>query len=102
MQPGRAAGLSSHWRDSYALLRSGKALTPETLTLLAANYDVPESERKPLDQIVFADDPFLAEINIVHQGAAHADALALVVQFAEKLARRVSDADVASGKTRAA
>ena len=101
MQPGRAPGLSSHWRDSYGLLRSGKALTPETLTLLAANYDVPESERKPLDRIVFADDPFLADIEIVHQGAARADALALVLQFAEKLARRVSDADAASGKTRA-
>ena len=101
MQPGRAPGLSSHWRDSYGLLRSGEALTPETLTMLAANYDVPESERKPLDQIVFADDPFLADIEIVHQGAARADALALVLQFAEKLARRVSDADAASGKTRA-
>jgi hypothetical protein len=101
MQPGRAPGLSSHWRDSYGLLRSGKALTPETLTLLAANYDVPDSERKPLHQIDFADDPFFADIEIVHQGAARADALALVVQFAEKLARRVSDADAASGKTRA-
>ena len=101
MQPGRAPGLSSHWRDSYGLLRSGKALTPETLTLLAANYDVPDSERKPLHQIDFADDPFFADIEIVHQGAARADALALVVQFAEKLARRVSEADAASGKTRA-
>jgi len=91
MQPGRAPGLSSHWRDSYGLLRSGKALTPEMLTLLAANYDVPESERKPLDQIVFVDDPFFADVEIIHQGAARADALALVVQFAEKLARRVSD-----------
>jgi hypothetical protein len=76
-------------------------LTPETLTLLAANYDVPDSERKPLHQIDFADDPFFADIEIVHQGAARADALALVVQFAEKLARRVSEADAASGKTRA-
>ncbi|MEO8564846.1 MAG: glycosyltransferase family 2 protein [Betaproteobacteria bacterium] len=101
MQPGRAPGLSSHWRDSYVLLRSGKALTPEILTLLAANYDVPDSERKPLDQIAFADDPFLANIEIIHQGAARADALALVVQFAEKLARRVSDSGAASGKTRA-
>lgn len=92
MQPGRAPGLSSHWRDSYGLLRSGKALTPETLTLLAANYDASESERKPLDQIIFVDDPFFADIEVIHQGAARADALALVVQFAEKLARRVSDA----------
>lgn len=101
MQPGRAPGLSSHWRDSYALLRSGQALTPETLTLLAANYDVPESGRKPLDEIVFADDPFFADIAIIHRGAARADALALVVQFAEKLALRLSDADAASGRTRA-
>jgi hypothetical protein len=100
MQPVRAPGLSSHWRDSYALLRSGKALTPEALTLLAANYDVPESERKPLNQIIFADDPFFADVAIIHQGAARADALALVVQFAEKLARRVSDAEAASAKTR--
>lgn len=92
MQPGRAPGLSSHWRDSYGLLRSGKALTPEMLTLLAANYDASESERKPLDQIIFVDDPFFADIEVIHQGAARADALALVVQFAEKLARRVSDA----------
>jgi hypothetical protein len=101
MQPGRAPGLSSHWRDSYALLRSGQALTPETLTLLAANYDVPESERKPLDEIVFADEPFFADVAIIHRGAARADALPLVVQFAEKLALRVSDADAALGKTRA-
>ncbi len=101
MQPGRAPGLSSHWRDLYGLLRSGKALTPETLTLLAANYDVPESGRKPLDQIVFADDPFFADVEIIHQGAARPDALALVVQFAEKLARRVSDAGAAPGNTRA-
>jgi hypothetical protein len=99
MQPERAPGLSSHWRDSYELLRSGNALTPEMLTLLAANYDVPESERKPLDQIAFADDPFFADVEIIHQGAARADALALVVQFAERLARRVSDAGAAPGKT---
>jgi hypothetical protein len=102
MQPGRAPGLSSHWRDSYGLLRSGKTLTPEMLTLLAANYDVPESERKPLEQIVFADDPFFADVEIIYQGAARADALALVVQFAEKLARRVADAGSPSGKTHAA
>jgi hypothetical protein len=96
MQPGRAPGLSSHWRDSYGLLRSGKPLTAETLTLLAANYDLPESERKPLDQIVFVDDPFFADIEVIHHGAARADALALVVQFAEKLARRVSEASPAS------
>jgi hypothetical protein len=102
MQPGRAPGLSSHWRDSYGLLRSGKALTPEMLTLLAANYDVSDSERKPLEQIVFADDPFFADVEIIHQGAARADALALVVQFAEKLAHRVSDAGSPSGKTHAA
>src|SRR6185437_3234364 len=54
--------------DSFGLLRSGKALTPEMLTLLAANYDVPESERKPLDQIAFVDDPFFADIAIIHQG----------------------------------
>lgn len=101
MQPGRAPGLSSHWRDSYGLLRSGKALTPEMLTLLAANYDVPQGEREPLDRIVFADDPFFADVEIIHQGAARADALALVVQFAEKLARRVSDAGSPSGKTHA-
>lgn len=62
---------------------------------------MPESERKPLDEIVFADDPFFADVAVIHRGAARADALALVVQFAEKLPLRLSDTGAASGRTRA-
>jgi hypothetical protein len=91
MQPDRAPGQSFHWRDAYADLRAGKTPTPDTLTLLAASYGLPEGERLDPDAIRFVDEPFLADVAIVHEGAARADPRALVLQFAEQLAQRVRD-----------
>jgi hypothetical protein len=94
MQPDRAPGQSFHWRDAYADLRAGKMPTPDTLTLLAASYGLPEGERVDPNAIRFVDEPFLADVAVVHEGAARADPRALVMQFAERLAQRRRDSGV--------
>lgn len=91
MRSDRSPGQSFHWRDAYADLRAGKAPTPGTLTLLAASYGLPEGERLDPDAIRFVDEPFLADVAIVNEGAARADPHVLVMQFAGRLAQRVRD-----------
>jgi hypothetical protein len=91
MRSDRSPGQSFHWRDAFADLRAGKAPTPGTLTLLAASYGLPEGERLDPDAIRFVDEPFLADVAIVNEGAARADPHMLVMQFAGRLAQRVHD-----------
>jgi hypothetical protein len=89
VQPGRSEQLSYHWRDAFALLRSGRQLTPQLLTAIAANYgavDLRGSESAPVGLF---DDPFLADFHNRHDGVGRADPLALVLRYAERLARQV-------------
>ncbi len=90
MQPGRAQGLSSHWRESYANLRAGVPLSPALLTMIAANYGVPINDWFPSASIQLVDDPFLADIRLPHHEARRTNALALILRFGERLAERVA------------
>ena len=92
MQHDRHPSLCYHWCKAYADLRAGKPLTPETLSRLAATYGLPEGEQEP-QTIDLVDDPFLAEISLRYQAAARVRPFALVLQFAEQLAKRVAKAD---------
>ncbi|MEP6996038.1 MAG: glycosyltransferase family 2 protein [Betaproteobacteria bacterium] len=89
MQPGRAEELSYHWRDAFALLRSGRPLTPELLTAIAANYGATVLDSVESVPIELVDDPFLAAFSNRHDGVGRTDALALVLRHAERLASQI-------------
>jgi len=92
MQHDRHPSLCYHWCKAYADLREGKPLTPETLSRLAGTYGLAEGEPEP-QTIDLVDDPFLADISLRYHGAARVRPFALVLQFAEQLAKRVAKAD---------
>jgi hypothetical protein len=89
MQPSRSEQLSYHWRDGFALLRSGRQLTPELLTAIAANYGASDVQRFESAAVELTEDPFLAEFANRHDGVGRTDALALILRYAERLAREI-------------
>jgi hypothetical protein len=89
MQPGRSEQHSYHWRDAFALLRSGRELTPQLLTAIAANYGAADVQRFESAAVELIDDPFLAEFSNRHDDVGRTDALALVLRYAERLARQI-------------
>jgi Glycosyl transferase family 2 len=89
MQPGRSEQLSYHWRDGFALLRSGRQLTPELLTAIAANYGASDVQRFESAAVELTHNPFLAEFANRHDDVGRTDALALILRYAERLAREI-------------
>lgn len=89
IQPGRSEQLSYHWRDAFALLASGRQLTPGLLTAIAANYGTADVLKFESPAVELVDDPFLAEFSNRHDGVGRTDPLALVLRYAERLAREV-------------
>lgn len=98
VQPGRAEQLSYHWRDAFALLSSGRQLTPELLTAIAANYGTAGAAAVESAAVELVDDPFLAEFSQRHGGGGRTDALALVLRYAERLARQIGGKDASAAK----
>jgi hypothetical protein len=94
MQYDRHPSLCYHWGRAYGDLREGKPLTPETLSRLASTYGLPEGQQEP-QRIDLVDDPFLADITLRYLGATRVRPFALVLQFAEQLAKRVANANAA-------
>ena len=89
MQPGRSEQLSYHWRDAFALLSSGRQLTPELLTAIAANYGTADVQKFDSAAVELVDDPVLAEFSNRHDAVGRTDPMALVLRYAERLARQV-------------
>ncbi len=89
MQPGRSEQLSYHWRDAFELLRSGRQLTPELLTAIAAHYGAADPQNFESAAVELVDDPFLAQFSNRHDDVGRTDALALVLRYAERLARQL-------------
>jgi hypothetical protein len=78
-------GESFHWREAYAYLRSGRPLTPAQLNAFTLNYGVAQDRWLPVDAIELVDDPFLADIELIHGHFGIQDPLALVLAFAERV-----------------
>jgi hypothetical protein len=97
-QPGRSEQLSYHWRDAFAMLRSGRKLTPELLTAIAANYGASDVQCFESAAVDLIDDPFLAEFSNRHDDVGRTDALALVLRYAERLARQVGGREANAAK----
>lgn len=77
---------SFHWREAYAHLRTGRALTAAQLTSFAMNYGVPRDRWLPMEDIELVEDPFLAEMELRHSEHRRVhDPLALVLTLAERL-----------------
>jgi hypothetical protein len=74
-----------HWREAYSYLRSGRPLTPAQLTAFTLNYGVAQDRWLPADAIALVDDPFLADIELMHGHFGIQDPLALVLTFAERV-----------------
>lgn len=89
VQPDRSEQLSYHWRDAFALLSSGRQLTPGLLTAIAANYGSVDVQKFESAEVELVDDPFLAEFSNRHDGVGRTDPMALVLRCAERLARQV-------------
>jgi hypothetical protein len=98
VQPGRAEQLSYHWRDAFALLSSGRQLTPDLLTAIASNYGAAAADDVESAAVELVDDPFLAEFSNRHGGVGRTDALALVLRYAERLARQIGGRDASAAK----
>ena len=98
MQPGRSEQLSYHWRDAFELLRSGRQLTPELLTAIAAHYGAADPQNFESAAVELVDDPFLAQFSNRHDDVGRTDALALVLRYAERLARQLGGRAVTAAK----
>jgi hypothetical protein len=86
-----AEGVAFHWREAYARLRAGEALTPELLAHSACNYGLPAADWRPSSAVTLSDDPFLADIVNTHDEVGHQDAQGLVLRFAERMATRIAE-----------
>jgi hypothetical protein len=71
--------------EAYAYVRSGRPLTPAQLTAFTVNYGIAQERWLPVDAIVLVDDPFLADIELLHGHFGIDDPLALVLGFVEHL-----------------
>ncbi|HEY7945153.1 MAG TPA: glycosyltransferase family 2 protein [Casimicrobiaceae bacterium] len=89
VQPDRPERLCYHWGEVFALLRSGRPLTPALLTAIAANYGKADPGNIGSAAVELTDDPFLADFRNRHDGVGRTDSLALVLRFAERLARQI-------------
>ena len=81
-------GKSSHQREAFEYLRSGRPLTRSHLLACAMNYSVPQNRWLPVDAIELIDDPFLADIRLTHDHYGIRDPLALVLAVAERLVKK--------------
>jgi hypothetical protein len=86
-----APGIAHHWREAYAMLLAGTPLTPDLLARTAANYGVAAERQRPLSEIELIDDPFLADIRNAYDSVGRTDALALVLRFAQRMARQCAE-----------
>lgn len=80
--------LSFHWGEAYATLAAGRRFSIADLKAMAANYSLRQAEWAAPDPAAWVDDPFLAAIALRYTDLAQRDALATVLKFAERLARR--------------
>ena len=78
-------GESFHWREAFAYLRSGRPLTPGQLTAFAMNYGVAQDRWLPVDAIESVEDPFFADVQLMHEHFGIRDPLAIVLAVAERL-----------------
>ena len=81
-------GKSSHQREAFEYLRSGRPVTRSQLNAFAMNYGVPQNRWLPADAIELIDDPFLADIKLTHEHYGVRDPLALVLAVAERLVKQ--------------
>ncbi|MGH8851406.1 MAG: glycosyltransferase family 2 protein [Casimicrobiaceae bacterium] len=89
VQPDRPERLCYHWAQVFALLRAGRPLTPQLLTAIAANYGRVDPAAIGAGEVELTDDPFLADFRNRHDGVGRTDSLALVLRYAERLARQI-------------
>jgi len=80
--------LSFHWGEAYAALAAGRRFAADDLTTMAANYSLRQAEWVAPDPATWLDDPFLVPMTLRYTHLAQSDALASVLKFAERLARR--------------
>jgi len=75
--------MASHWRDLYKEMRDADDLTPQRLTMIAANYGLPMDAWRSPESLAFAEDPLpVSEVRYAH--LARDATLSLVVRFAER------------------
>ena len=79
--------LSFHWGEAYAMLAAGKRFSTDDLNAMAANYSIPRAEWVAADPATWIDAPFLADVALRYTQLAQGDAFAMVLRFAERLAR---------------
>jgi hypothetical protein len=80
--------LSFHWGEAYATLAAGRRYTADDLRTMAANYSLRQAEWVAPDPEAWIDDAFLAAVTLRYTHLATSDAMATVLKFAERLARR--------------
>jgi hypothetical protein len=78
-------GEAFHWHEAFDYLRSGRPLTPGQLTAFALNYSIARDRWLPADAIETVDDPFFADVELVHEHFGIRDPLAIVIAVAERL-----------------
>jgi hypothetical protein len=78
--------LSFHWSEAYAKLAAGKCFSTDELTLMAANYSIPQSQWVAPDPATWVADPFLAGMTLRYSSLGRVDPFSAVLRFAERLA----------------
>jgi hypothetical protein len=75
-----------HLGEPYQMLRDGKPLSVEYVTMVAANYATPRNAWYPAGGVPFVNDPFLAPVTLRYTPASATNTLGNIARFAERLA----------------
>ncbi len=74
-----------HLREPYEMLRDGRPLSVEYVTMAAANYATPRNAWFPTGGVPLVKDPFLAPIALRHTPTSPPATLGAIARFAERL-----------------
>jgi hypothetical protein len=88
--PDNAAAL--HWQEEFDAILAGRAITPERLLAIAANYGVPTERRVDPAQVRWVDDPFIGDIALRYTPQRPPNPLARILAFGERVAAEVARA----------
>ena len=79
-----------HWQEEFDAIVAGRAITPERLLAIAANYRVPPERRVDPAQVRWVDDPFIGDIALRYTPQRPANPLARILAFGERVAAEVA------------
>jgi len=79
-----------HWQEEFDAILAGRAITPEHLLAIAANYGVPPERRVDPARVRWVDDPFIGDLALRYTPQRPPNPLARILAFGERVAAEVA------------